>query len=249
MTLEELYADMSAKAGECCTAMNEGKTQKAIKNLKKIAKDAETDYNAEVARLQYIAWAADGNPVETAIRERYVRNGKKVSYKSNDSGRFFVEISDATFKADLLSMEDAVGVEKFKAEDWFLRVQKLAFLLANALNSQLSNDPGFRYAVDDAAAVFQFADDADYSSDASILKALQQTVDSILFMPITNRRGDVVNRLKVIKPAWVYVAQCMTKQGNEVGNVSIANTGKMTELVADVMHCLLTGKQFKLVSA
>lgn len=240
---------MSAKAGEACAAMNDGKTQKAIKNLQKIAKEAEDAYNAEVERLQYLAWAEEGSPVETAIRERFVRNGKKVAYKTTDTGRYYQEITDAEFKADLLAMEAVVGSDGFHDADWFTKVQKLAVLLANSLNKQLSNNPNFQYLVDEAVSEFKFADDADLSSDASAIKALQQTVDSILFIPIKNKKGDEVNRLKVIKPAWVSISQSMTKQGKDPGSVSIGKTGKMCELVMDAMHCLLTGKPFKLVKA
>lgn len=249
MKLEELYADMSAKAGEACAAMNEGKPQKAIKNLQKIAKDAEKAYNAEVERLQYRAWNEEGNPVEIAIRERYVRNGKKVSYKATDTGRYYQEISDCTFLVDLLTMETVLGVEKFHAENWFTKVSKLAVLLANAKNKQLSNDPTFQYLVDEAVDEFNFAEDVDVTSNASAVKALQQTVDAILFLPIKNKKGVEVNRIKVDSRAWVYIQDCMTKQAKDPGDLGISDTGKMCELVTHAMYCIMIGKPFKVVKA
>lgn len=249
MTLEELYNDLSEKAGKACTAMNDGAPQKDITALKQAARKAETAYNAEAARQKFLAWADAGDPLEEAIRERYVDTGKKAYYKTTDTGRFFVEINDYKFKCDLIHLRDTLGIERFHETNWFTKVQKLALLLANALNENLSKNPQFRYAVDEAAETFEFADGADLSSNASILKALQQTVDSILFLPTKNKKSEEVNRIKVIQPAWVFIAQSMTRQGADPGHVAISGTGKMTELVVDAMHCLLTGKKFKLISA
>ena len=249
MTLEELNAVMREKGAEVVVAINDGKGDKVIKALKKAAKDAESAYNAEVARLQYIAWRDEGNPMETAIRERNIPNGKKLYYKTTDTGRTYLEVNDYQFKVDLLELENAIGVEHFHEGDWFVKIQKLAYLLANALNKQLSNNADFRYEVEQAAMEFDFGEGADFTSDASILKALQITVDSILFMPIRNKAGIEVNRIKVIKPAWTCIAQSMTKQGSKPGEVAISGGNKMCELVTDVIHCIITGKKFKLVSA
>ena len=249
MTLEELYTDLSEKAGKVCTAMNDGAPQKDVTALKQAAKKAEVAYNTEAARLKFLSWADDGDPLEEAIRERYVDTGKKAFYKSTDTGRYFVEIHDFKFKVDLIHLRDTLGIERFHQSDWFTKVQKLALILANALNENLSKNPQFRYAVDEAAETFEFADGANLGSDASILKALQQTFDSILFLPIKNKKGEEVNRIKAIKPAWVSISQSMTRQGADPGHVAISGTGKMTELVVDAMHCLLTGKKFKLINA
>ena len=249
MKLEDLKREMSEAAAICADAMNQGKPQKVIKNLKDIAKGKEEAYNAEVARLKFLEWKEEGDPVGSALRNRYVENGKRISYKAVDGGRFTVEINDAKFKVNLVTLCEVVGIEYFHAPDWTLKVQKLALLLANALNKQLSNDPGFEYVVDQAAAEFEFADGADITSDTSIIKALQQTIDAIYFLPIKTKKGDEVNKLKVIKPAWVYVAQSMTRQGRDPGAVAISGTGKMVELIADVAHVIMTCQKFKLVNA
>lgn len=249
MTLEALYNDFREKAGNACVAMNDGATQKSIKNLKKLATDAGQAYNAEVARLQYVAWATAGSPMETAIRERHVEHGKKVAFKQTDSGRYFTEFSDCKIKVDLTAFQKAVGPERFNAPNWNVKIQKLAVLLANALNEKLSKNPDFRYEVDLAADEFNFSDLADTTSDASLLKALQQTYDAILFIPARKKDGTEVNKIKAIKPAWECIVQSMTRQGAGYGEVAIAGTDKMAELVADTMHCILTNKPFKLVKS
>lgn len=247
-TLIELKEAMSLAAANAADAMNEGKPQKVIKNLKDIAKGKEEDYNAEVARLKFLEWKEEGDPVGAALRARYVENGKRISYKTTDTGRVIPEINDIKFKVSLHDLCDCVGAEYFYAEDWDLKVQKLALLLANALNKQLSNDPGFEYMVEKAAAEFEFADGADIASDTSIIKALQQTVDAIHFIPTKNSKGVDVNKIKVIKPAWVYIAQSMTKQGRDPGAVSIYGAAKMSELVADVAHVIMTCGKFRLIA-
>ena len=243
MELKELYDGLVQKVADAVEAVNGGKSATEVKAAKKTAKDALAQYNGEVAVACYKKWAEDGNVVETACRVRFIPGIKRINYKTDDkTGVTTGTIADGTAKASLVDILRIVGGRDFHSPDWFDRAQKLAFILANALNEALGKNPAFVYQVEAAAQAFNFADNADPRSTASIVKALQSTVDAIHYVPVKNKKDAEVNSMKVTSQHWAYIENCMTAQGKNVGEVCIGNTHKMAELIADVIHLIMTGK-------
>lgn len=243
-TLAQLMEDVTKKAGDCAKAINEGKPQKEIKTLRKAASDAMTKYNEQVAFTVYKEWAEKGDAIQTALRTLYVPGAKKISYKSNASEYTYVEVSDAKIKINLPEMQTVIGIQHFHEEDWFTKVGSLAWIIANAVNKNLGDNPAFAYRVSEAAKVFRFSDAADITSIKSIVSALQQTADGILFIPTTTKKGKDVNAIKMTSASWWYIRESMTKQGKEPGHVDIYGEDKMSELVADAMHVIMTTDKF-----
>lgn len=244
----KMFDTLVAKAAAVAEAQNAGKSKTDVDALKKSAKNALNEYNNQVTKECYQRMAKAGNAVKTALTVRYVNDVKKIKYKTDaTTGKVSAEIAADRAKADLPMMQKVIGVEHFADPQWLAMAEKLAFLTANAINSRLSNSATFNYPISDTAKAFDFAADADPTSNKSVLKALQKCVDSILYIPSTNKKGETVNLLKVEGQHWVYIRECMTRQGQEVGDVIVGNTGKIAELIADVISMIINGKRSSLI--
>ena len=251
--LKELYDSMAEKAGDVIAAMNAGKSEDDVKALKKLVTTELEKYNREAARVFIAERIAEGsNPVEAVARKLYIPEAKRVSYKKNNkTGVRFLEITtDAEARFDPFHLESVAGVEKFHDPKWFdEKVSALALLIANATNDDLDRNIGFVYAVSDAAKVFSFGPDADPKSTASMTKALQQTVDSILYIPTANANGETVNSLKVRTQAWKFIEKAMTKRTRTPGEIGVYDPTIACDLVFEIIHVLLNNGTFKVVSA
>ena len=240
----KLYEDLIAKATKCADAQNDGKPKADVDALKKSASDALLAYNEQVTKEAYLKMAEAGDAVKAALTVRYVDGVKRVSYKADkNTGHVTAVISAAQAKIDLPTMCKVIGREHFAAPNWFAMTQKMAFVIANALNRELSDNPAFIYAIDDAAKAFDFAPDANPASTKSVVKALQACADAILFVPTTDKSGESVNTIKMTSRHYAYIRECMTRQGKEVGEVIVGGTSKMSELIADAIHLVIVEKK------
>lgn len=240
----KLYEDMTAKALACAEAQNAGKSKTDVDALKKSASDAMALYNEQIAKEVYQKMASDGDAVKTALTVRFIEGTKKISYKADKAtGHVSAVVSPAQAKIDLPMMQKTIGVEHFADPSWFSMIQKLAFIIANALNKSLSDSATFVYQIDDAAKAFEFAPDADPTSAKSVVKALQKCADAILFVPKADKSGNTVNAIKMTSVHWTYIRECMTRQGKDVGEVAVGGTSKMSELVADAINLVILEKK------
>lgn len=255
-TLEQLREELENKAAVVVTAMVQGTSEEEMKDFKKSAKNALDAYNAKAAEDAYMTWAAEGNAVLKAITNLYVPKALRLSYaRDKKTGVPKYRLTDGDIKIDLVHMEETIGAEHFAREDWFVAIQKMVFVLAGNLDTELGHNPDFQYQLSESARVFEFAKDANPASKKSVVKALQYVTDSILFIPlldengeeVRDKNGEVCNAIKVLNKHYAYVRECLTRQGKNPGEVLFGGTSKMTELVSDIMHCILTGKAVKLI--
>lgn len=247
--LKEMLEEAQVAANNVAQAINEGKSQNDIKALKKIATESIDRYNDEAAKKAYREWADGGEAVKTALTTLYIPHAKKVSYPSDkDTGKVKAKIADGKVKINLPAMEVTIGANHFHDYDWFVKVEALGLLIANALNKDLGSNEGFVYEVGEAAKTFKFAGNADITSKASMVKALQSVVDSIMFVPVKNKKGADVNAIKMETAHWVTIRESITSNGG-VGKVSISGTGMLSTLIAEQCYQVLHGKKNALVNA
>jgi len=251
---QELEAASMAYVGAC----NSGKIPAERKKLKEAVKAATDAYNLELEKQTYLDWAAAGDPVKTCIRERFIRGGKRVSFKEADDGTMTGTIKDVDFKADLPMMHKVLGAGVFASPDWLPKVEKLAWIMASNLNNHLADNPAFAYAASDAAKEFSFPAEIKCDTDSAVYIALQMVIDSILFIPDEkSRKKEKPNLISLtmktdkygatFSPQWVYIRESLTRQGN-LNQVVIGNIGKMAELIADAMHGIITNGDFTLTA-
>lgn len=221
-------------------ALNEGTPEKDMKPLKDAVREAATDYNTTNERYYYhlLVDTFGQDALMEGVKAFYLPGAKKASQRKDKRGHYLSKVADdKDAKIDLLEFMDTCGIEKFAHEDWYTRVQKFAYIVANAINKELGNDPAFTYMVDDAAKKFEFAPDADPASANSGRKALQTCVDGILFLP--SEKDADKNALCVGKKHWRFVREVMTRKGRGKGQVIVAGTADIAGMVAEVTSILL----------
>lgn len=245
--LNRLRSNVDEKVTTYVLAYNGHQTKKKVLNeLKKAAANAVDAYNDELAKATYKEWDVMGDAVKTALRERVVRQCLSVTYKvDEDSDVMAASFNSVAIKVKLTVLAETIGKDKFASADWFTKVQRLAWIIAGALNRKLGENPHFCYEVDEATKQFRFPDDIDPHTEEGCITALQQVFDSILFIP----DKDGKNVIGANEKAWTCIRESLTKQGSAIGSVAISGTGKMTELVADAMHTVITNGDFTLVNA
>jgi len=246
--LEDLYSTLCVRAEAQANALNQGVTEAESKKYKDEAKEALDAYNKAATTMAYESWHNGDDSIQTMIKAGYIPGLKRYSCKQDKtSGIYKATVSDTKGKISLVGYQMIIGKGDFHDPEWFIKAQKLAYIVANALNDALGKVEGFSYAVDEAAKAFDFAENADPKSTRSVVSALQQVADSILFIPTKTKAGAEVNTLKMRSIEWGYIRECMTRQGTDIGSVVIGNTEKMAELVADVMYLMLNGKGYSIV--
>lgn len=252
--IQPLMEKMEAAGVAYVAAYNAHEKKSAQKELKSAAKAAVDEYNDAVCNETYKVWAAEGEPVKTAIRERFVKGCKKMTFKTNDDDVMVMTIVDTEVKANLPAMHTVIGADKFASPDWFVKTQKLAWLIAGRLNKELGENISFNYQIEDAAKAFAFDDGIKPNTDKGVQVALQQVFDAILFIDNGKGKNQIavstgkLDDGKVYSPQWTYIREALTRQGKGVGEIVIGNTVKMSELVADAMHNTLTSGRFMLTS-
>lgn len=236
----QLMAELSNAVDAAVKAMNDKEADK-IEALKTAADEALSAYNLAVTEEAYDNWAVTDDPMRSMLTARYVPAVKRVTFKRDKkTGLFTGSIADNKTKVDLVHYQVTRGKAAFHDSDWFTLAQKLAYVLANCINTELGGDPAFRYEVDSAAIAFDFAPDADPASKKSRVKAVQACVDAIYW----DGSADV-NGLKVTSHDVAYIMNCITRQGKDALSVVIGNTSKMAELLADVCYRLLVGGKYE----
>lgn len=238
--------ELTEAVANCAKAQNDGENPEVVKALKKETNKKLGQYNSLAATAAYLDYGIDDGPeaIKKAMIARYLPGIKRVTYKADKAKGVIVGTisTDLKRKADLIDMFDTIGEGYFRNDGWFSRVEKLAYLMAVSINKDLTNDPTYTYNIKEASMAFNFAHDANPTSENSRVKALQATVDCIVFDETKTKKGDVVNAIKTTKYHWQYIRECMTGYA-DVGNVGICNTTKFAEYIGDVIHCILTGKQ------
>lgn len=248
--LKEAYDKLEGSIAECVKGQNDGLDADKIKALKKAVTNDLAKHNGIAAKVAYLGWGIDDGPtaVEKAIRALYVPGAKKVAYKADkNSGVITASISPALMKVDLVAMHETIGEGYFHSEEWFAALEKMTFIIANALNKELGGSIDFQYAIQEASKAFEFAPDANPTSNKSVVKALQYVVDAILYIPDKDKKGNEVNSIKVTSKNWAFIREAMTRKGG-VGEIVMCNTARVAEYVAEVIYKLLRGEGHTMVT-
>lgn len=260
MTLERLMEVASNYA----KAYNNKEKKSTLKALKKMANEACNTYNLELSKATYRQWAKEGDAVKTAIRSLYVPNAQRLSFKTDDDDYMTVVLSDTQYEVNLPQMQATLGAGVFADSDWFNKCEKLAFIVANALNEHLNDSAMFNFNIAEASKEFSFPKGIDPLSDEGVVHALQCVFDSILFIPENGGENGkskskkknagenlIKTRVKEDKRGvkysveWQYIRESMTQNGG-VGVVTVCNTGKFTSYILHAMHLILTSGNIRL---
>ena len=246
-TLTEMLDDVRIATVAYADAYNAKKPDAELKALKKCATDALNAYNLRVSEETYRKWAEEGDAVKQALSRMYIPGAKKITYRPNKTtGVMNATIKDnPRYRCSLTRMQQTIGAEHFHESDWFDKLQALCLMMANAVKSQFGVTD-LEYTVSQAAKVFKFADNANLSSNTSATKALQQVVDSILYIPVTDAKGRTVNDIKCKTSHYSYIREILTTGGDEPGDIGIYDCTRVEGLIQDVIYMILNKKGYNL---
>lgn len=247
-TLEMMKAKLeeaAVAAVEC--ANNEESSDELLKQAKTLVNDRLLAYNKKAADDAYTMWAAQPNSVVEALKTLYVPQALKCRiFKDKKTGKFKYELKpNADLKIDLWDMMSVVGAEKFQDRAWYGACQKAVFIIAGNLSKELGNSKDFTNLLDEAGKAFNFAPDANLSSNNSCLKAMQFIVNAIV--PEESRKGDLEQVFTLKKYQWVYVREALTKHAG-TGKIAMGDTSKIIELIEDVLYCALNDIKLELLA-
>lgn len=256
-TIEELTQQLAAnrdlmqnKASEYVVAYNsrfENRTSDSmLRDMKSVAQKAVKDYNSTLEHLTYMMWAEEGDMVRTALRTYYIPNAQTVTFpEDKNTGIVSAMFKPVDVRVNLMTAAQVCGNEVFANDRWFDRVQALGNIIADDLHSEINPHSPFHYDVTSAAREFGFKYTDDMTKREKSIAALQQTIDSILFIP--TKADPAKNRIGADGPAWSFVRECMTGHGPKTGQVIILPPCRMCELIAEAMHVYITNGMISLI--
>ena len=254
--LKELKAAMEAAAITYASKYNsEERVKKSeLKKLKSASDDAVSAYNLELSQTYYRMWNEEGDAVRTAIRYRNIPNAKKVSFKTDDDDRMTVSIVDNdNYPVNLFVLQATVGITAFTSVDWFVKVERLASVVATRISKELECGDAWVYATqNDISCSGSFR--ANPYSDAGIIAALQECMDAICFIAskddaeknVIQCNVGTLDDGSVYSPEWRIIRESMTRNCG-CNRLAVCNTAKMASYIVDAMHALLTLGELTLV--
>lgn len=252
-TLAQFEQEMKEAAEKVDATMNNPLSDdETIKKAKDTLKGAVAAYNKKAAEDFYQDMATEHGEfaVREAIRTLYVPKSVKASTKkSKKTGKFSTAINPCDIRINLMDMMTKIGSEGFFPDaKWFGAVQRLAFIMAANLNKELAAENSeFGHILKAAGQAFEFAPDANFTSNRSCKKAMQKTIDMILYEEDPEKGDGVDNKYK-INSAWLeYVNDLLCEEGDRPDEVVMRNSDKMADLVLNVLWMQLNGKKPKLV--
>lgn len=237
-TLAALEETMRKEAEAVRDLMNGEASLNEVDAQKEKMNAAVTNYNKFAAEEAYRKWAAEGNPVKTALQTLYIPEAKSVRIVSDkDTGVADVKIESKKVRIDLCHLQKTVGVEHFADKMWLPALQRLCLVLEINLKKDLDIkvDDSEHYKV--MREMFHLAPDADLTSNNTAQKALQTVVDMILF------EGDEAgkNKYVVSKPWYWFIAKQLNAAGKKTNQIKACSSVKMMNLVTNVIYNQLNG--------
>lgn len=253
--MEELRKTLEAKINAYVTGYNaHDKKKKELDPLAKAVKVATDEYNENLATETYKRWNAEGTPVMTAIRLRTVPHALKVRFKVDDEDTMVAVVEeDDKYDVSLPKLQAVIGADKFSYPNWLEVSNDLATLIAAKFEEHIEENPGFSLKMDKVKATFGFPEGMDPRSDEGFIHALQTTIDKILYLPNEDGSGNLIHieaktdsNGHIFSKASDVILNSFTGKGSKRSSMFVNGTGRMSGLVADAMHTILTGGEFGL---
>ena len=237
VSFETLYAEVETKVTELNIASAQDNLREAdVSSAKELVKGLNKVYRAD----QFVELKKQEKPLETAIRQLDYKQYKLTQTKDKDTDISTFTLDEVTRRINLLDfisfcapatiVADPIGVTKLANFAMLLSARKLLDLggKQEELNALLST-----YRMVKGAKRNEVKDrDKILTSNKTMESELQALVDA--FIP----------GLKVVKEDVMFMVDVFTSQGKENLSVRLGDPRKMADIIIQVMHKLLTGKQY-----
>ena len=248
-TLEALAKSKKAKAemaiSDYAKAYNAHERKAVLKARKSAAQDAVKAYNEALACATYQKWANEGNPVLTALRERFIRNAMRVQFKTDDDDYMVPTITVTDYKVDLFDMHAVLGGKIFQDPKWFTKMEQISIDIYKYLRDNGSDEDDKETIAYESVSGIKEASGDNITNAKIMVSKLQQVFDAILIIPDAKKKDK--NKIEATRQHWTHLREWVTSHGDGEGTTKVANPRTTALFIVEIMHLILTSGSFRVV--
>lgn len=243
MTLQEIRMTLESKAQEYNAALTEKQFDK-LPTITTRMDELVSDY-AKKAKAEFLEISHDAeSPLNDALT-RLTYN--VVVYKDNTDKETQAVSREVIEKVKQITLADCFGSfpTAFHSNIWMRYVEKYNQLLCLNVADEIGASEAEKALIRDKFAMKQASRELDLGkpSNTQLLKQLQTVIDQIYYEEeIFN--GNPRNAIRVTSHDINFLQRVYTKMGRQVKNVSTLNSGKLSNVLAQVLNKLITGTSY-----
>lgn len=247
MTMQEIVTQMNDQAQEYNAAL----TDKKYDELPAITKKMD-DLQAEYAKLAKQEFLDISKGVESPLKDALTRlTYKVVVYKDNADKETQTVTRVITDKVKQISLAECFSAfpSAFRSPQWKYYVEKFNQLLCLNVADEIGATTTEKELIRNKFAMQQASRELDLGkpSNTMLLKTLQRVIDQIYYEEEefkseskSGTKTEIRNRIRVTSHDIKFLQHAYTKLGREVKRISTLNSGKLANVLAQVLNKLIT---------
>lgn len=254
MTMQEIATQMKDQAQEYNAAL----TDKKYDELPTITKKMD-DLQAEYAKLAKQEFLDISKGAESPLKDALTRlTYTVVVYKDNADKETQTVTRVITDKVKQISLAECFSAfpSAFRSPQWKYYVEKFNQLLCLNVADEIGATTTEKELIRNKFAMQQASRELDLGkpSNTMLLKQLQRVIDQIYyeeeeFKSESKSKTEIRNRIRITSHDVFFLRHSYTKLGREVKKISTLNSGKLANVLAQVLNKLITestyGVEFK----
>lgn len=254
MTMQEIATQMKDQAQEYNAAL----TDKKYDELPAITKKMD-DLQAEYAKLAKQEFLDISKGAESPLKDALTRlTYEVVVYKDNADKETQTVTRVITDKVKQISLAECFSAfpSAFRSPQWKYYVEKFNQLLCLNVADEIGATTTEKELIRNKFAMQQASRELDLGkpSNTMLLKQLQRVIDQIYyeeeeFKSESKSKTEIRNRIRITSHDVFFLRHSYTKLGREVKKISTLNSGKLANVLAQVLNKLITestyGVEFK----
>lgn len=247
MTMQEIATQMKDQAQEYNAAL----TDKKYDELPAITKKMD-DLQAEYAKLAKQEFLDISKGAESPLKDALTRlTYEVVVYKDNADKETQTVTRVITDKVKQISLAECFSAfpSAFRSPQWKYYVEKFNQLLCLNVADEIGATTTEKELIRNKFAMQQASRELDLGkpSNTMLLKTLQRVIDQIYYEEEefkseskSGTKTEIRNRIRVTSHDIKFLQHAYTKLGREVKRISTLNSGKLANVLAQVMNKLIT---------
>lgn len=243
MTLQEIRTTLESKAQEYNAALTEKQFDK-LPAITTRMDELVSDY-AKKAKAEFLEISHDAeSPLNDALtRLTYT----VIAYKDNTDKETQAVTREVTEKVKQITLADCFGSfpSAFHSNIWMRYVEKYNQLLCLNVADEIGATEAEKALIRDKFAMKQASRELDLGkpSNTQLLKQLQTVIDQIYYEEEIFK-DKPRNAIRVTSHDINFLQRVYTKMGRQAKNVSTLNSGKLANVLAQVLNKLITGTAY-----
>ena len=247
MTMQEIATQMKDQAQEYNAAL----TDKKYDELPAITKKMD-DLQAEYAKLAKQEFLDISKGAESPLKDALTRlTYEVVVYKDNADKETQTVTRVITDKVKQISLAECFSAfpSAFRSPQWKYYVEKFNQLLCLNVADEIGATTTEKELIRNKFAMQQASRELDLGkpSNTMLLKQLQRVIDQIYYEEEefkseskSGTKTEIRNRIRITSHDVKFLQHAYTKLGREVKRISTLNSGKLANVLAQVLNKLIT---------